>query len=276
MNLAHVLAHLDQPRRCGKSYSAFCRAHEDRKRSLSFTPSDERGLLFCFAGCSFPNILAAHGLKPADLLGARTDVSGLSREERVRYARRLWESSRKVSGTVAEKYLREARGITVPLPHCLRFLPRLVHREFGWPFPALVAGIQDVAGEFTGVQVCYLSADGSDKAPVKVPRKTFGPARGGAVRLAPAANVLALAEGIETALSILQATGIPTWATLGTSNLARVEFPDSVRTVIVAADHDPAGIKAAREAVQTFLRRGLNVRVALPPDDAADFNEVRL
>ena len=45
---------------------------------------------------------------------------------------------------------------------------------------------------------------------------------GGAVRLAPAAETLVLAEGVETGLAVQQATGLPTWATLGTSNLKKV------------------------------------------------------
>ncbi len=44
----------------------------------------------------------------------------------------------------------------------------------------------------------------------------------GAVRLAEFYEELVLAEGIETALSILQATGKPIWACLSTSGLKAV------------------------------------------------------
>ncbi len=77
----------------------------------------------------------------------------------------------------------------------------------------MVAGVQNAASEFPGVAVTWLSADGTDKAPVETPREIFGPIRGGAVRLAPPSETLAIAEGIEIALSVLQATGIPTGRT---------------------------------------------------------------
>jgi hypothetical protein len=159
------------------------------------------------------------------------------------------------------------------MPRVLRFIPLLMHREFGWPFPALIAGIQDVRVEFAGVQVTGLAADGRDKAPVEVARKTFGPARGGAVRLAPAGEVLVLAEGIETALSVQQATDLPTWAVLGTSNLVSVALPPGVREVIICADNDEPGVKAARSAAMRFYSEGRNVRIAYP-SAGKDFNDL--
>jgi putative DNA primase/helicase len=101
----------------------------------------------------------------------------------------------------------------------------------------------------------------------------LGPIRGGAARLASAGETLALAEGIETALSVQQATGIPTWAALGTANLLRVELPAIVREIIICADADSAGEKAAQEAARRFLRDGRRVRIALPAS-ANDFNDV--
>jgi DNA primase len=74
---------------------------------------------------------------------------------------------------------------------------------------------------------------------------------------------------------VQQATGIPTWATLGTSGLEALVLPPEVREVVVCADRDPdgGGERAARVAAQRWLAEGRVVRVALPPDDHKDFND---
>jgi putative DNA primase/helicase len=87
--------------------------------------------------------------------------------------------------------------------------------------------------------------------------------------------MLALAEGIETALSIQQATGIPTWASLGASNLERVEVSDCVRDVIICADADPPGESAALAAAKRLITEGRKVRIARP-GQPADFNDLRM
>lgn len=50
--------------------------------------------------------------------------------------------------------------------------------------------------------------------------------------------VLVLCEGIETALAVHAATGLPVWATLSTNNYAGVVIPDHVSTVLFFADRD--------------------------------------
>jgi len=63
-----------------------------------------------------------------------------------------------------------------------------------------------------------------------------------AVRL-PGREPLVLCEGVETALSIWQATGQEVWACLGISNIARAPVPDKA-TAIIARDGDAPGSKA--------------------------------
>ena len=104
---------------------------------------------------------------------------------------------------------------------------------------------------------------------------TLGPTTGGAVRLAPAGPRLAIAEGVETALSVLQACpDLPVWAVLGTSGFKSVILPGDIREVVIAADADDAGTSAAHEATERFLAEGLSVRIARPPNGFADFNDV--
>ena len=103
----------------------------------------------------------------------------------------------------------------------------------------------------------------------------LGPCRGGAVRLAPAGNVLMVGEGIETCLAAMQATGHPAWAALSTSGLSTLDLPHDVRDVIVFADGDDAGEAAARGAALRWKREGRRVRIAHPPQ-GMDFNDMLL
>ena len=107
------------------------------------------------------------------------------------------------------------------------------------------------------------------------PRWHSAGSQGGVVQLAPAADQLLIGEGIETALSAMQATGIPAWAALGTSGLRALDLPEHIRRVTVLADVDAPGIAAANDAAWRWAREGRNVRIARPPS-GKDFNDALL
>jgi hypothetical protein len=121
----------------------------------------------------------------------------------------------------------------------------------------------------------FLARDGRGKAPVAPPKMMLGPCRGGAVRLAPAGDVLMVGEGIETCLAAMQATGYPAWAALSASFLRILNLPDDVRDVIVIADGDKPGEEAARHAALRWKRQGRRVRISRPPQ-GLDFNDLLL
>lgn len=80
-----------------------------------------------------------------------------------RIARRAWDETRPLGGTIAEHYL-EARGVEhVASAAALRFHPALSHPNTPGRFPCLGAGVQDAGGQFLGIQRCYLAPDGSSK-----------------------------------------------------------------------------------------------------------------
>lgn len=171
-----------------------------------------------------------------------------------------------------QRYLR-GRGITILPPSSIHFHPALKHQS-GHSFPAMVAAVEDKAGRFVGVHRTFLRADGSGKASIEPAKMSLGSLAGGAVRLTPRlAKIVVLTEGTEDGLSIAQATGLAVWAALGTSGLRTVRLPDAVREVIIAADNDEPGEKAARDAAQRFLAEGRRVKIARP-SKARDFNDV--
>jgi len=103
----------------------------------------------------------------------------------------------------------------------------------------------------------------------------FGLTKGGAVRLSPPGSKLILAEGIETALSCFYATNIPTWSCLSTSGMVDVIVPSLEITseIIICADGDGAGQKAANKLAERLHGSGYCVRIAPSPPDQ-DFNDI--
>ena len=56
----------------------------------------------------------------------------------------------------------------------------------------------------------------------------------------------------------MEATGLPGWATLGTSGLANLELPDNVTEVILLAENDGGpNEKALSEIVPVLAARGV-------------------
>ena len=199
----------------------------------------------------------------------------------VEIARRIWKEARPIAGTLAETYLRR-RGIACELPASLRFASRLRPAPSGRDFPAMIGGVQvQPSGEqaiegkapILGVHRTYLT-DVGDKAPMPNAKMMLGRCKGGAVRFGPPAETVAVAEGIETALSITTACpGLVVWAALSTSGMKGLVLPATVATVILCPDGDPKGAAAARQAADRFLEQGRQVKIAQAPA-GADLNDV--
>ena len=118
----------------------------------------------------------------------------------------------------------------------------------------------------------FLTPNGT-KAELEPNKMTLGPSKGGAVPLAPAGPVIAVSEGIESGLSFMQVTATPTWAGLSAAGVRNLILPREVEEVIIAADPDVVGIRAAYEAAQRWLAEGRRVRIARPPV-GQDFNDL--
>ena len=217
------------------------------------------------------------------------------RERCVDAARELWYASRPIAGTPAERYLR-ARGIQIPLPRSLRFHPELLHgaKSEGVRLPGLVAGVQNAEGRIVAIHRIFLDpATCHGETPQKtrrMPQKALlGGASGGAVRLTPIAARMGVCEGIETGLAVLQALGGEgLWSGIDATHMALIDWPETVASLTVFADRDPLctspgpmlgkrpGEEWARRAAANFLKAkaGRTARIAVPPGDKVDFNDV--
>jgi hypothetical protein len=279
MSLSEVLARLRGVHRQSGYYTSFCPVHDDRNnRSFSIrgTP-DGKVLLHCFAGCSYPAIVAALNDSSPNTSAYRPPAiqptNPRSEVELSELTLRIWHDSRPAQGTLLETYLR-SRRITIASPPSLRFHPSLKHKTGGY-LPAMVAAVQDPNGKIVAIHRTFLKADGTDKARVDPNKQMLGSCAGNAVWFAKPASTLAIAEGLETALSVAQSCPTLTvWATLSTSGMKALILPDIVRMVIITADADPPGEQAALAAAQRFMHEGREVKIARPSQQGQDFNDV--
>lgn len=258
--------------------------HSRRDRSLSVTIGREGRVVFhSFAGDAFDavrdylGIEARPGAVPYDpslqrkLMRIREKERQQRDAEAVAFCGDVWRAATPATDTLVERYLR-ARKIPTPTPTVIRFHPAApLDYQGNHLAPAMVAVVQDKSGEPCGLHVTALAPDGSDKAGPNA-RRMFGPVKGGAIRLGPAADQLSVAEGIETALSFAVLTGKPTWSCLSTAGLEAFEIPPGVEDLTIAADGDEPGMKSAR-ALAVRAQRQCNVILA-PAPDGQDWNDV--
>jgi len=169
------------------------------------------------------------------------------------WAKKVWsETIAPDSNLFISEYLK-FRGLSGEVPATIRFHPSLYHKDqWGDEYyePALVAKIQNLAGDIVGLQRIYLSDSGQGKSDHK-PNKMILPGAsgglsGGCVMLAPSTqSYLCIAEGIETALAVAEMTKQPTWASVTSTLMPNMEIPANVTILWIYADKDEAGQKAA-------------------------------
>jgi phage/plasmid primase-like uncharacterized protein len=130
-----------------------------------------------------------------------------------------------------------------------------------------------------------LAMDGDRKAPIEKPKRLLSGHRkqGGVIRLTNNADVtseLGVAEGIETALAVVQGLGPfrPVWSAIDAGNLAGLPVVPGIERLIIYADVDPSGTgqAAARTLALRWYRAGHDVYIAQPPTPAGgkrDWND---
>lgn len=185
-------------------------------------------------------------------------------------AQQIWNSATSLAGTMGEAYLR-TRRCYVPEAQDLRFLAA---RE---RLPSLVARVTDLHTD-EPMSLHFIRLDPGTQYKVgglARPNLANHAIAGGVVRLTRATDcraALGLAEGIETALSVIAGGRGPVWATVG-ANLSGLEPLSGVRNINVWADNDEAGIKAAETFADRWALAGHAVRILMPEEPGSDWND---
>ncbi|UAJ12737.1 DUF7146 domain-containing protein [Glacieibacterium megasporae] len=250
-----------------------CPAHDDSSPSLSVRLGDTTLLVHCFAGCNAIDVLKE--LRALDSGGVKTS------HERQRVepynlqplAERLWIGARTLSGSPAAIYL-ESRGL-VSRSAQIRFHPRVqlgsgADAAF---HPAMVAAVRDDSG-LVAVHRTFLNSGTGSKAAFDNPKRLLAVPGAGAVRIGVATRVLGLAEGIETALAASKIHCIPVWAVLGNERFGLVTIPPRVERLVILADNDAGGARAAQLALDGQHSDGRTIDVIWPPSAHNDWADV--
>ena len=192
-----------------------------------------------------------------------------------------WKRARPLDDVASStRYLR-ARGID------MKQWPSQLRDQMDCPFkhadgnrtyhPAMVAKFVSAdARDFT-LHRTFLTTDGH-KADVPEVRK-LAPGKvpqGGAVRLAPSADTMGIAEGIETALSAMILFNIPVWSCLTAGLMQKWEPPPTAKNIIIFGDNDATytGQAAAYGLAYKLSAHGLNVEVRIPDEIGWDWNDM--
>jgi hypothetical protein len=247
-------------------------ANNQRRKTLRLWCNDPDFISFHCARCEQQGwASASHNSRPparsVDALKILADIQKRDQDEtreRLKVALSLWRRRVPIEGTAAETYLREARCYAGRLPGTLAFLP-----ASGDYAPAMIAAIgmarETLPGELViddaairGIHLTSLKPDGSGKAGTDRDKIMIGKSVGFPIVLAPVNDGLGLsiAEGIEDALSLHEATGLGAWAAGSASRLPALaeRIPSYVECVSISADGDDVGLEYANLLGQIVLR----------------------
>lgn len=237
-------------------------------------------LAMLFRGWQFPELLAHLQSGNRETSGAPPVAAALAEREETDEAKRqrmnrLWGKAMPITAMdPAGLYLTSRLG---RFPTCLglRFQPSCPYPK-GDEYPAMLAVFIGPDGTPSGLHRTYVTADGR-KAPVISPKLSLGPlVDGGAVRLAPPAERMGIAEGIETALAASILFNMPVWAALNANRLAVWQPPEGTREVLIFADNDASftGQLAAFDLAARLEARGINATIETPVVENSDWADV--
>lgn len=179
------------------------------------------------------------------------------------------------SPQVAERYLSK-RGLKLTSP----ILKGHAHCPYSFSFgritqsyPAMIVPVVNRVGEIESAHRIF-DADVD-------PRKKLMPAvntvNGAACRLFPVEKgMLAVTEGIETALAVRELQGVPVWAAISANGLETFEPPPQVKRLLIFGDNDKSmtGQAAAYALGKRMALKRIEVKVYIPPRPGSDWLDV--
>jgi hypothetical protein len=262
-------------------------AKSDRDDALGV--NIESGVFGCFR-CGWSGRAAIGETRPARHIERRVDPA--EAEQKRKWLRHIWSATVALDDHRAwpvREYL-STRGLADILrepPKDLRAHANLTYFDDGraiGTYPAMIALFTDAEDAGVTLHTTFLCADGSAKAPVRVPKKLQpvsvpGATLGGAIRLyAPRDGKLGIAEGIESALSLRVYQQIPVWSAYSAGNLKLVRLPPDLRELYVAPDIDDSGVgqSAAQALIDRVMSEATHPRVFLvkpPGEGPRDLND---
>jgi len=301
VDLSTIVGRHTTLKKTGRELQGLCVFHKERTPSLRV--NDAKGFYHCF-GCGahgdhFQFLIQHEGLTFQQAYEALTNESfptvdpaqraqraaedQAERQAAIDEARAFWAAAIDPHGTPAETYLRQARGITANIPPSFRFgmVPAGKDDDGKWGpcMSALIGAVTDGEDQVVAIQRIFLRNDGMDKRWAK-PRKsklTLGRYRGGAIKMGnrrPDPEEIGITEGPEDCHTLAQELPhVEWWAALGTANMEVLEFPATVKRVVIAGQNDGPGRAAVERAALALTERGYLIRIMWPDARFKDWND---
>jgi putative DNA primase/helicase len=196
---------------------------------------------------------------------------------RIAAARRIWDESRDPRRTLGERYLRDSRKLNLPdeLAGCvLRF-----HQRCPWRnenngtadrVPALIVPFRSIDDDaITGIHRIALNSDAT-----KLGRRMFGIVHRAAVKLdAISSDVLAIGEGVETAMAARQLGFAPVWALGSVGAISFFPLIDRVKRLMILGESGDVSARAIKFCGTRWRKAGRQVRIVMP-NIGSDLNDV--
>lgn len=193
--------------------------------------------------------------------------------ERKERASTIWKEAVSMAGTPAETYL-ASRGVSYGGDE-LRWHPSC---PFGNEHLGCMLGLvrNIVTNEPQAVHRTAINAQGR-----KIDRKAYGPIGGGAIKLtdeADVTNIIAIGEGIETALSIRELADLgsmPVWSVISAAGISGFPALPGIESIWIAADNDISGTgqRASRFAAERLNAAGIETIILASTTAGADLND---
>jgi DNA primase len=299
IDLSSIVGRHTALKKSGRELVGLCMFHKERSPSLRV--NDAKGFYHCF-GCGahgdhFRFLIDHEGLTFQQAYEALTNETfptvdpsqraqsaaedAAERQAAIDEAREFWAAAIDPHGTPAETYILRARGITANIPPSFRFgmVPAWKEDDGRWGprLPALIGAVTNAADDVIAIQRIFLRDDGLDKRSLKKPKLTLGRYRGGAIKMGnrrPDPEEIGITEGPEDCLSLAQELpDVEWWAALGTANMEVMEFPDTVKRIVIAGQNDGPGRAAVERAALALIERGYSVRIMWPDERFKDWND---
>lgn len=295
VDLYSVVSQSVELKKNGPEWLGLCPFHSESTPSFTVVPA--KGFYHCFGCGEHGNVIDfIQKVKGISFPEAVSELTGNSEQHPVRVqpkrkpnpepvasfentpAERVWNRSISIYGSLGEKYLRLRGCFIPPEDGALRFVPSLNYPRSNNSFPALVALVTDaITNEKRTLRTTFLSKDGTNKAPVKIPKLTWkGLSTNGVIKLCGDEDVydeLCIAEGIETALTAAHERPA-VWATGDSGTMKKLPVVERIKDLLIVADNDVAGARASEEVGSRYYDAGCKVTIYKPTTEKADLNDM--
>ena len=267
--------------------------HKGQWRDWSGSNSDHGNLITLIMrekGLEFKDALeyAASTLVSVDKKDvAYTKVVETKKQEKTipktfKYAETISKNTIPIKGTLAEKYLKEHRGIEdTSMIKDVGFNAKVYSREDGKNHPALVSLIKNSEGKLTGVEAIYLDPQTNNKADLNVVKRSYGSKASSAINIQADknSNISYLAEGLETTLSIKDSVSKDSHvlAVSGKNNFTNIDPNLLSDKVVLCLDNNgvnPKEDKVISDTISRLESYEKEVYTTMPNDVKTDFNDL--